>query len=66
MVTLIVAALAVGAAAGLKDTAAAAVRDAYGALKGLISRKYATVRIAGIERKPGSSVRHAHSSFDLI
>ena len=38
-VTLIVAALLAGAAAGLKDTASSAVTDAYNGLKGLVQRK---------------------------
>ena len=38
-VTLIVAALVAGAAAGLKDTASSAVKDAYHGLKGLVQRK---------------------------
>ncbi|MFI6531842.1 hypothetical protein ACIBHY_05295 [Nonomuraea sp. NPDC050547] len=38
-VTLVVTALAAGAALGLKDTASAAVKDAYEALKGLAKRR---------------------------
>jgi len=38
---LIVAALVAGAAAGLKDTASSAVKDAYNGLKGLVQRKLA-------------------------
>jgi hypothetical protein len=38
-ITLILSALAAGAIAGAKDTAADAVRDAYGALKGLVRRR---------------------------
>jgi hypothetical protein len=40
-VTLIVAALVAGAAAGLKDSASAAVKDAYNGLKGLARRRLA-------------------------
>jgi RIP homotypic interaction motif len=40
-VTLIVTALAAGAALGLKDTASVAVRDAYGSLKALATRRLA-------------------------
>jgi hypothetical protein len=40
-VTLIVAALVAGAAAGLKDTASSAVKDAYNGLKGLARRRLA-------------------------
>jgi hypothetical protein len=38
-VTLIVAALVAGAAAGLRDTASSAVMDTYNGLKGLVRRK---------------------------
>ena len=40
-VTLIVTALAAGAALGLKDTASAAVMDAYGSLKALVKKRLA-------------------------
>lgn len=43
-VTLIVTALAAGAALGLKDTASAAVKDAYGSLKALVTRRLAARR----------------------
>jgi hypothetical protein len=53
-VTMIVAAIALGAAAGLKETATAAVKDAYKALKGLLSRRYDGVNLTDLERKPDS------------
>ena len=40
-VTLIVTALVAGAAAGMKDTASSAIKDAYNGLKGLVGRKLA-------------------------
>lgn len=40
-VTLIVAALVAGAAAGLKDTASSAIKDAYNGLKGLVRGRLA-------------------------
>ena len=40
-VTLIVAALAAGAALGLKDTASAGVQDAYAGLKALVKKRFA-------------------------
>jgi hypothetical protein len=40
-VTLIVTALAAGAALGVKDTASAAVKDAYEGLKALVKRRFA-------------------------
>jgi hypothetical protein len=41
-ITLIATALAAGAALGLKDTAASAVKDAYAALKALVRRRLAS------------------------
>jgi hypothetical protein len=52
-VTLIVTALAAGAGLGLKDTASAAVTDAYGSLKALAAR-----RLAG--RRDGELVLDRH------
>jgi hypothetical protein len=40
-ITLIVAALAAGAAAGVQGTAASAVRDAYAGLKALVKKRFA-------------------------
>jgi hypothetical protein len=40
-ITLIVAALAAGASAGLGDAASQAIKDAYAGLKGLIKRRFA-------------------------
>jgi hypothetical protein len=53
-VTVIVSALALGAAAGLKDTASAVVQDAYGAVKALLVRHYADVDVGPVERRPDS------------
>jgi hypothetical protein len=64
-VTLIVAALAAGAAAGLKDTAASAIKDAYGALKGLLSHRYGKVNVDDLERKPESAAKRASLAEDL-
>jgi RIP homotypic interaction motif len=38
-ITLIVTALAAGAGVGVKDTASAAIKDAYAGLKGLVKRR---------------------------
>jgi hypothetical protein len=46
--SLIVAALAAGAAAAAKDTASAAIKDAYHGLKGLIQRKLAASPAAAV------------------
>jgi hypothetical protein len=40
-VTVIVAALAAGGAAGLEDTASAAVKDAYASLRAVVTRRLA-------------------------
>ncbi|WP_155981751.1 hypothetical protein [Nocardia sp. BMG111209] len=57
--TMIAAAVAAGAAAGVGDTAKQVVRDAYTALKGLIVRRYGVVedRIAGVESDPAEPSR---------
>ncbi len=66
-ITLIVTALAAGAAAGLSDTAACAVKDAYAGLKGLIVRKYAAAAdsVASLEAKPASEGRRSAVKEDL-
>ncbi len=57
-VTLIVAALVIGAAAGLQDTATAAVKDAYSGLKSLIRSRFGhhdqTIdeQLAAVDQKP--------------
>ncbi len=54
-VTVVTTALAAGAAAGVKDTAAAAVNDAYTALKSLVLRR--------VNKVPGGTVaieQHEH------
>jgi hypothetical protein len=47
-ITLIVTALAAGAALGLKDTASSAVRDAYAGLKALVTKRLAGRSAAGV------------------
>jgi esterase/lipase superfamily enzyme len=56
IVTSIVTALAVGAAAGLKDDATQAVKNAYDRLKTLLTGKYPTTStsLARVEEKPAS------------
>jgi hypothetical protein len=56
-ITLVVTAVALGASAGLKDTAAAAVKDAYAGLKRLLARR--EVDVSGVERKPESPTQQA-------
>ena len=56
---MVVAALAAGAVAGVKDTAAAIVKDAYNALKGVLSRRYPGVSTSGVEKKPESNTQQS-------
>jgi hypothetical protein len=64
-VSLIVTALAAGAAAGLKPMAAQAVQDAYAGIKRLIQRKYAHVDLAALEQKPESDAKRESVREDL-
>ena len=61
-VTLIVTALAAGAAAAAKDVGGEAVKNAYSGLKALIAKKFGPktdvkAAIASVEQKPDSSNR---------
>ena len=56
-VTMIAAALAAGAAAGLKPMAEQVVKDAYEGLKTLIQQKYRKVDVAIVEADPKSESR---------
>jgi hypothetical protein len=64
-VTLIVAALAAGAAAGLKPVAAEAVRDAYRGIKRLITDHYPGVAIEELEKLPASDAKKESLTVDL-
>lgn len=64
-ITMIVAALAAGAAAGLKPMAEKAVKDAYAGVKALIQRKYAEVDLKPLERKPESEAKRESVREDL-
>jgi hypothetical protein len=64
-VTVVVSALAAGAATGLNDAVAAAVKDAYTALKGLLARRYRTIDVAPVERKPDSEAKRKSLEEDL-
>jgi hypothetical protein len=64
-VSLIVMSLAAGAAAGLKPTAEAAVRDAYAAIKGLLGRKYRGIQLEPLEQRPESDAKRASLKEDL-
>jgi hypothetical protein len=56
-ISAIVTALALGAAAALKEVSAQGVKDAYAGLKALIQRKYAQIPLAQLEAKPDSKAR---------
>lgn len=60
-ITLIVAALALGASDGVRDTAQQAIGDAYSAVKDLITKRYASVStdVEGLEQEPEEGLRRA-------
>ncbi len=64
-ITIVVAALAIGAAAGLKPTAEKVVKDAYSGLKTLIQHKYGNVSLEALEKKPASELKQASVKEDL-
>ncbi|WP_379660267.1 hypothetical protein [Pseudonocardia alaniniphila] len=53
--TLVVTAVALGASAGLTETASSAIKDAYAGLKRLLSHRQ--VDLSGIERRPNSTAQ---------
>ncbi|MEU8382024.1 hypothetical protein [Streptosporangium sp. NPDC048865] len=64
-VTLIVSAIALGATAGLQESAATAVKEAYEALKRLIRDRYQDVDVAPVERRPESEAKRGSLEEDL-
>jgi hypothetical protein len=58
-ITAIVTALALGAAAALKETTAQAIKDAYASLKAIIQSKYSKVAVAQLEEAPESKAHRA-------
>jgi hypothetical protein len=64
-ISLIVVALATGAAAGLKPTAEAAIRDAYAGLKRLVADRYHGVDVSPLERQPTSEAKRRSLAEDL-
>jgi hypothetical protein len=64
-VSMIVTALALGAAAGLKATAAAAVHDGYEGLKGLLQRRFAQIDVKPLEQRPESQAKRDSLAEDL-
>jgi len=65
-ISVIVSVLALGAAAGLKESVAQGVKDAYSNLKALIRRKYAPVSLLQLEAKPESKARRDIVEEELI
>jgi hypothetical protein len=63
--TTIVAAIATGAAAGLKGTAEKAVQLAYGKVKEYVERRFPSADVAAVERKPDSEAKRASLAEDL-
>src|SRR5215218_7981310 len=64
-VTLIVSSIAAACGPALRDTAQSAVRDAYQAVKALIARKYGSVSLEPLERKPESEAKRTSLAEDL-
>jgi hypothetical protein len=65
-ITIIVSALAAGAAAGLKPTAEKAIKDAYEGLKSIIQRKIGNVSVEALETKPDSKAKQDSVAEDLV
>ena len=64
-ISIIVAALVAGAAAGLKPTAEQVIKDAYTGLKSLLQRKYKAVAVEALEHKPESKAKQESVAEDL-
>jgi hypothetical protein len=56
-ISLVVAAVALGASAGLSETTTAVIKDAYSGLKKLLTRR--NVDVSGVERRPDSPTQRA-------
>ncbi|MCX2714519.1 hypothetical protein [Mycolicibacterium sp. J2] len=64
-VSIVVAALALGAQEGIRATAADAVKDTYAALKRLIVDRYKGIDSSPVENKPSSEAKRASLEEDL-
>lgn len=64
-VTMVVAAVAAGAAAGLSDTTKKAVSDAYQGVRNLIIGRYRSADVAVLEHDPTSMARRAVLADEL-
>lgn len=63
--TVVVAAIALGAQEGVRETVATAVKDAYAGLKRLITDRYKGVDPTAVESKPNSEAKRASLEEDL-
>jgi len=64
-ISVVVTALAAGAAAGLKPAAEQAVKDAYAGLKAFIQQKWQQVSLGQLEANPTSEARRSVIREDL-
>jgi hypothetical protein len=64
-ISIVVAALAAGASAGLKDTVSAAIKDAYSGLKGILLKRFPGLDVSAVERMPGSKSKQDSLKEDL-
>ena len=64
-VTIVVAAIALGAQEGVRDTAKQLVKDTYAGLKRMISDRYKGVDPTAVENKPSSEHKRASLEADL-
>ncbi|MFE3100532.1 hypothetical protein [Nocardia tengchongensis] len=63
--TIVADAIAVGAVAGLGDTAKQAVADAYQKIKSLVAMRYGQLSVESLEQQPDSAARRAVLVEDL-
>ncbi|MFI6225364.1 hypothetical protein ACIBEH_32795 [Nocardia salmonicida] len=66
VVAAVAAAVSTGAMAGLTDSAKQAVADAYTVLKGVLTRRYASIDVAMVEAKPESTQRQDVLEAELV
>ncbi|MFQ6395713.1 hypothetical protein ACLMAJ_19885 [Nocardia sp. KC 131] len=62
---IVAEAVAVGAAAGLSDTAEQAIADAYQQFKAVVTGRYTGVDVAAVEQRPSSQHRRQELAEDL-
>ncbi|WP_440101127.1 hypothetical protein [Streptosporangium sp. H16] len=60
------AAIILGAGAGLKEGATQAVRDAYNAIRNLLTSRYPTLDLRPLEENAGSATERESLSADLV